>query len=172
MVMLMPWSHRSLIIAVALAATFWLSVLSTAHSQRTDFAGLDSGISVADQTFTVVDQAAWDTVRMSDNTCQANVPQVSTLPSPCCTTPTVNSTGGPGTEMTRIINRLGLGSDCQRCKALAAEMDQGGVAWVQQNREAVIQRTISNAENLGHRMGPARRVGVRVILNRSIRRSR
>jgi len=31
---------------------------------------------------------------------------------------------GPGTEMTQIINRLGLGSDCGRCKALAAEMDR------------------------------------------------
>ena len=36
------------------------------------------------------------------------------------------TTGGPGTEMTQIINRLGLGSDCGRCKALAAEMDQNG----------------------------------------------
>ena len=39
---------------------------------------------------------------------------------------------GPGTEMTQIINRMGLGSDCGRCKALAAEMDQRGPDWVLQ----------------------------------------
>ena len=48
--------------------------------------------------------------------------------------PTTGRVGGPGTEMTQIINRLGLGSDCGRCKALAAEMDQNGSAWVMQNR--------------------------------------
>lgn len=79
---------------------------------------------------------------------------------------------GPGTEMTQIINRLGLGSDCGRCKALAAEMDRNGSAWVLQNRNYVARRTISNAENLGHRMGPIRRAGVRAIIRTSARRSR
>lgn len=80
--------------------------------------------------------------------------------------------GGPGTEMTQIINRLGLGSDCGRCKALAAEMDQNGAAWVMQNRNYVVQRTVSNAQALGHRMGPVQRLGVRAIVTRSVRRSR
>ena len=40
-----------------------------------------------------------------------------------------SSCGGPGTEMTQIINRLGLGSDCGRCKALANEMDRNGPQW-------------------------------------------
>ena len=80
--------------------------------------------------------------------------------------------GGPGTEMTRIINRLGLGSDCGRCKALANEMDRGGPQWVLNNFNYVTQRTISNAENLGNRMGPIRRIGVRQIVRASVRRSR
>ena len=79
---------------------------------------------------------------------------------------------GPGTEMTQIINRMGLGSDCGRCKALAAEMDQNGSAWVLQNRNYIAQRTISNAENLGHRMGPIRRTGVRAMIRTSVRRAR
>lgn len=78
---------------------------------------------------------------------------------------------GPGTEMTRIINRAGLGSDCGRCKALANEMDCRGSDWVLQNRQHVVQRTISNAENLGHRMGPARRLGVRAIVRTAVRRA-
>ena len=79
---------------------------------------------------------------------------------------------GPGTEMTHIINRMGLGSNCGRCQALAAEMDQNGSAWVLQNRNYLAQRTISNAENLGHRMGPIRRAGVRTIIRTSVRRAR
>ena len=79
---------------------------------------------------------------------------------------------GPGSEMTHIINRMGLGSNCGRCQALAAEMDQNGSAWVLQNRNYLAQRTISNAENLGHRMGPIRRAGVRTIIRTSVRRAR
>ena len=74
--------------------------------------------------------------------------------------------------MTKIINRMGLGSDCGRCKALAARMDQCGPEWVEQNFDFVVGQTISNAENLGHRMGPVRRMGVRSIVRRSIRSSR
>ena len=80
--------------------------------------------------------------------------------------------GGPGTEMTKIINRIGLGSDCGRCKALAAEMDQGGSNWVRQNFNYVVNRTTSNAENLGHTMGPFRKAGVRMIVRRSIQKTR
>lgn len=80
-------------------------------------------------------------------------------------------TGGPGTEMTRIINRIGLGSDCGRCKSLANQMDQLGPTWVRQNFNYVVNRTVGNAENLGHRMGPVRRVGVRTIVRRSVRLS-
>ena len=80
--------------------------------------------------------------------------------------------GGPGTEMTKIINRLGLGSDCGRCKSLAARMDQGGPEWVKQNFEYVVSQTISNAERLGHQMGPVRKAGVRAIVRESIRRAR
>jgi len=83
----------------------------------------------------------------------------------------VASADGPGTEMTRIINRAGLGSDCSRCKALAAEMDCCGSDWVMQNRNAVVQRTISNAENLGNRMGPVRRLGVRGIVRVAVCRA-
>ncbi len=79
---------------------------------------------------------------------------------------------GPGTEMTRIINRVGLGSDCERCQALAAEMDQRGPAWVMQNRNHVASRTIDNATRLGHRMGPAKRMGVRMLVRTAVRRSR
>jgi hypothetical protein len=53
--------------------------------------------------------------------------------------------GGPGTEMTKMINRIGLGSDCARCKSLAAQMDQGGPNWVRENRQYVVSQTISNA---------------------------
>lgn len=81
----------------------------------------------------------------------------------------VGSSGGPGTEMTRIINRLGMGSDCSRCKNLAAEMDQRGPEWVRQNMDYVVGRTVSNAENLGYNMGPIRRAGVRRIVRRSVR---
>lgn len=83
-----------------------------------------------------------------------------------------SQTGGPGTEMTRMINRIGLGSDCGRCKSLAAQMDQGGPDWVRQNFGYVVSSTVSNAENLGHQMGPVRRSGVRLLVRRSIRRSR
>lgn len=79
---------------------------------------------------------------------------------------------GPGTQMTQIINRVGLGSDCPRCQALAAEMDLKGSAWVMQNRDAIAKRTISNAEKLGHRMGPVRRAGVRAMIRTSARRGR
>ena len=79
---------------------------------------------------------------------------------------------GPGTDMTQIINRMGLGSDCGRCQALAAQMDQNGSAWVLENRDYIARRTISNAENLGHRMGPVRRAGVRAMIRTSVRRSR
>ena len=79
---------------------------------------------------------------------------------------------GPGTEMTEIINRWGLGSDCSRCKALAAEMDQHGADWVMQNRQHVANRTIDNAQRLGHNMGPIRRMGVRMMILTSVRRSR
>jgi len=80
--------------------------------------------------------------------------------------------GGPGTEMTKIINRMGLGSDCGRCKSLAAEMDLNGSEWVRQNFNYVVQRTTSNAQALGHTMGPVRKAGVRMIIRRSIVRSR
>lgn len=79
---------------------------------------------------------------------------------------------GPGTEMTQIINRMGLGSNCGRCQALASEMDQNGPAWVMQNRSYIARRTISNAENLGHRMGLIRRAGVHAMIRTSVRRSR
>lgn len=79
---------------------------------------------------------------------------------------------GPGTQMTQIINRMGLGSNCGRCQALANEMDQNGSAWVLQNRNYIAQRTINNAENLGHFMGPIRRAGVRAMIRTSVRRSR
>ena len=91
---------------------------------------------------------------------------------PAVSYPTAPANGGPGTEMTRIINRIGLGSDCGRCKALAAEMDRGGADWVQNNKSYVVQRTISNAKALGHRMGPVQRMGVKAIVQRSVRRSR
>ncbi len=92
----------------------------------------------------------------------------------CTNTGTLTSvsSSGPGTEMTRMINRLGLGADCSRCQALAAEMDQRGPAWVEQNFAYVVGRTVSNAEALGHRMGPIRRSGVRLIVRRSVRKSR
>ena len=80
-------------------------------------------------------------------------------------------TGGPGTEMTKMINQLGLGSDCGRCKALAAQMDANGPQWVRNNFDQIAAQTISNAEKLGNRMGPVRRTGVRVLLRRAIRRS-
>jgi len=86
------------------------------------------------------------------------------------TTPAIAQ--GPGTEMTQIINRLGLGSDCGRCKALAAEMDLRGPDWVLQNQRQVADRTIDNASRLGHNMGPMRRFGVRMIVRTSVRRSR
>ena len=70
-----------------------------------------------------------------------------------------------------MITRLGLGSDCGRCKALAAQMDANGPQWVRNNFDHIANQTISNAENLGHRMGPVRRVGVRTLLRRAIRRS-
>ena len=79
---------------------------------------------------------------------------------------------GPGTEMTQIINRMGLGSDCGRCKALAAEMDQRGTDWVLQNRQQIASRTIDNASRLGHNMGPMKRLGVRMMIRTSVRRSR
>ena len=79
---------------------------------------------------------------------------------------------GPGTEMTKIINRMGLGSDCGRCKALAAEMDQRGANWVLQNRQEIAGRTIDNASRLGHNMGPMKRIGVRMMIRTSVRRSR
>ena len=79
---------------------------------------------------------------------------------------------GPGTEMTQIINRAGLGSDCGRCQALAAEMDQRGPEWVMQNRQYVATRTIDNASRLGHRMGPAKQLGVRMMIRTAVRRSR
>ena len=79
---------------------------------------------------------------------------------------------GPGTEMTQIINRMGLGSDCGRCKALAAEMDQRGPDWVLQNRQQIASRTIDNASRLGHNMGPMKRLGVRMMIRTSVRRSR
>ncbi len=79
---------------------------------------------------------------------------------------------GPGTEMTQIINRVGLGSDCGRCKALAAEMDQRGPDWVLQNRHDIANRTIDNASRLGHNMGPMKRLGVRMMIRTSVRRSR
>lgn len=81
------------------------------------------------------------------------------------------ATGGVGTEMTQMINRLGLGSDCARCKNLAAEMDANGAQWVENNFDYVVSRTVSNAQNLGHRMGPIRRAGVRGMVRSSIRRS-
>ena len=79
---------------------------------------------------------------------------------------------GPGTEMTQIITRLGLGSDCGRCQTLANEMDENGAAWVMQNRDYIAKRTISNAENFGHHMGLIRRAGVRAMIRTSVRRSR
>jgi len=79
---------------------------------------------------------------------------------------------GPGTEMTQIINRMGLGSDCGRCKALAAEMDQLGPDGVLQNRHQIASRTIDNASRLGHNMGPMKRLGVRMMIRTSVRRSR
>lgn len=82
-----------------------------------------------------------------------------------------NPSEGPGTTMTRMINRLGLGSDCGRCKELAMQMDLGGPAWVRQNRSYVIKSTISNASNLGHKMGPVRKMGVRYLVGRSVRLS-
>lgn len=88
-----------------------------------------------------------------------------------CASSTCCNAGGPGTEMTKMINRLGLGSDCGRCKALAAEMDAKGPQWVRQNFECVVSRTVSNAKNLGHRMGPVRRAGVRSLVRRAIRKS-
>lgn len=96
---------------------------------------------------------------------EQNISAVSTIPAG-------SFTGGPGTEMTKMINRLGLGSDCASCKALAAEMDRGGPQWVRQNRNYVVLRTINNAKNLGHRMGPIQRAGVRTLVRKSIRRSR
>ena len=89
-----------------------------------------------------------------------------------CNQGQVISSGGPGTEMTKMINRAGLGSDCSRCRALAEQMDRGGPDWVRQNFDYVVSNTISNAENLGHRMGPLRRSGVRLLVRRSILRSR
>lgn len=80
--------------------------------------------------------------------------------------------GGPGTEMTKIINRLGMGSDCGRCKSLAAKTDQGGPNWVQQNFQYVVGQTIGNAERLGYQMGPVRKLGVRAVVRESIRRAR
>ncbi|MDB2687020.1 hypothetical protein N9Y42_07380 [Mariniblastus sp.] len=90
----------------------------------------------------------------------------------CLSSDNVAFAQGPGTEMTQIINRLGLGANCGRCQALAAEMDQNGSAWVMQNRNYVANRTISNAENLGHRMGVVRRAGVRAMIRTSVRRAR
>ncbi|MEM9943065.1 MAG: hypothetical protein AAF939_15990 [Planctomycetota bacterium] len=74
--------------------------------------------------------------------------------------------------MTKIINRLGLGADCGRCKALAAEMDRGGVAWVKENFEYVVAKTISNAERLGHKMGPVKKHGVRTIVRHAMAKSK
>ncbi|MEM9409895.1 MAG: hypothetical protein AAGA30_02205 [Planctomycetota bacterium] len=81
-------------------------------------------------------------------------------------------TEGPGAEMTKMINRLGLGSDCGRCKALAARMNEGGPVWVRENFDFVVSQTISNAERIGYHMGPIRRLGVRSIVNQAILRSR
>ena len=85
--------------------------------------------------------------------------------------PGIQFSSGPGTEMTKMINRLGLGSNCGRCKALAAQMDANGPQWVRNNFNHVVSRTVNNAEQLGHRMGPIRRTGVRSLVRRSIRRS-
>lgn len=89
-----------------------------------------------------------------------------------CEAQSIPTAAGPGTEMTKIINRIGLGSDCQRCRDLAAQMNRGGPDWVMQNFDHVAARTISNSENLGHRMGPIRRTGVRMIVRTAVRRSR
>ena len=80
--------------------------------------------------------------------------------------------GGPGTEMTKMINRLGLGSDCWRCKQLAAEMDANGPEWVCANFDCVVSRTVENARRLGHRMGPVQQAGVRMLVRKAVRRSR
>ena len=82
---------------------------------------------------------------------------------------TGHNSKGPGTEMTKMINRLGLGSNCSRCRALANQMDARGPEWVRQNKQYVVQRTVSNASKLGHRMGPVKKMGVRYIVGRSVR---
>jgi hypothetical protein len=51
---------------------------------------------------------------------------------PCC------RTGGPGTELKRLLSELGIPSWCEGCKRRAEAMDQGGVEWCRENRATIV----------------------------------
>lgn len=52
---------------------------------------------------------------------------------PCC------RTGGPGTELKRLLAEIGVPQGwCEGCKKRAEAMDQGGVQWCRENRATII----------------------------------
>ena len=62
-------------------------------------------------------------------------PRVSRLPEP----PPAPPTHGPGTELKKILARVGITAtpDCS-CNARAAEMDRQGVEWCEQNIDTIV----------------------------------
>src|SRR5699024_4347952 len=54
-------------------------------------------------------------------------------------TSTIQAGGGPGTELKKLLSRIGIRAlgNCQ-CNARAAEMDRGGADWCRENLETIV----------------------------------
>ena len=71
-------------------------------------------------------------------------PRVSRLPEPPATT------HGPGTELKKLLARVGITStpDCS-CNARAAEMDRQGIEWCENNLDTIVGWLREQAEARG-----------------------
>jgi hypothetical protein len=78
--------------------------------------------------------------------------------------------GGPGTELAKILSRLGIREmpACQ-CRARAAEMDRQGIAWCKANRSTIIDWMQAEAAN---RKLPFVRIVAELLVCRAIRKAR
>jgi hypothetical protein len=93
-------------------------------------------------------------------------PRVSRLPEP----PTLPLSHGPGTELKKLLARVGITAspDCS-CNARAAEMDRHGVEWCETNIDTIVEWLREQATARGL---PFLDVAGRLLVKRAIRNAR
>lgn len=79
--------------------------------------------------------------------------------------------GGPGTELKRLLARLGIKPKSCPCNRRAAEMDRRGPEWCRKNINRIAGWLLGEAKKRNWKLASVSRPAIKVLIRWAIRRS-